>query len=213
MKESLTLDNVREMMLKLADDLIAAQEELIQLDSAIGDGDLGITMTIGMKAVQAAIAKSPGDDIADLLLNCSDSFSEKAASTFGTLFTIMLKGASKAARGSERVATPEAAAMFRAAVDGVMHRGKAQVGEKTLLDALVPATESLEKSAQAGESLPQAAKAALLEAQKGSDATVDMRAKAGRSGYLGDRTIGQRDPGAAAIVMIMASFTRYITEE
>jgi dihydroxyacetone kinase len=100
--------------------------------------------------------------------------------------------------------------MIQAAAEGVEQRGKAHVGDKTLLDALVPASQAFGKAAGEKCLLPDCIEAALEAARKGADETTNLRSKAGRSGWLGDRTIGARDPGATAIVILLEAATRFI---
>lgn len=211
MKEQLTRDDFLALVRKLADDVIAAQEGLTTLDAAIGDGDLGVTLTIGFREIKRVLAKTDLPDIASILLTCSTAFAEKAASTFGALLTTMFSRAGVVARGKEVIGARESAEMLRAASDGVRQRGGAELGDKTLLDALIPAVEALEKAAGDGLSLAESAGAALTAAREGAERTIGLRARTGRSGYLGDRTIGVKDPGAAAIVIILESVAAFIS--
>lgn len=211
MKEILVAEDIQNMLLKLAQDISESEQILTELDSAIGDGDLGMTLVIGFKEISSLMNSKTFNSISEILISSAEVFSEKAASTFGTLFTVMLKFAGKASVNFTSVKTEEAAAMLEAAVAGVQKRGKAQLGDKTLLDALIPAANSLKKSSDLHLTLPEAASLALREAEQGAENTIEMKARTGRSGYLGDRTVGQKDPGAAAIVIILRSFTSYVS--
>lgn len=212
MKNQLYAQDIQAMLLQLGHDLSDAEQTLTQLDSAIGDGDLGMTLKIGFREIQNLLSSHSFDSISAILTESADVFAEKAASTFGTLLTVMMNSAGKAAASLTQIGTREAADLLDVAAASVQRRGKAQLGDKTLLDALIPAVNSLKSSAEQDLPLSQAAQLALEEARLGAERTVSMKARAGRSGYLGDRTIGQKDPGAAAIVIILQSFTAYITQ-
>ena len=212
MKDQLFPQDIQAMLLQLGRDLSDAEQTLTQLDSAIGDGDLGMTLKIGFREIQNLLSSHSFDSISTILTESADVFAEKAASTFGTLLTVMMNSAGKAAASLTQIGTREAADLLDVAAASVQRRGKAQLGDKTLLDALIPAVNSLKSSAEQDLPLSQAAQLALEEARLGAERTVSMKARAGRSGYLGDRTIGQKDPGAAAIVIILQSFTAYITQ-
>lgn len=210
MKNELFTEDIRQMMFRLSDHMISAEAMLTNLDSAIGDGDLGMTMVIGFTEIKQRIIGQNFASISQLLLSCADAFAEKAASTFATLFISMLKAAGKQAEAFTCIDTSKASQLFDAAVTGVQKRGHAQIGDKTLLDALIPAADSLRRSSELGLLLPEAAILAQEAAKAGAENTINMKAKTGRSGYLGERTIGQKDPGAAAIVLVLQSFTSYI---
>lgn len=211
MKNILRAADVREMLLTLGQDIEQAQEELTLLDSAIGDGDLGMTLCIGFREVKKVLGTCGELSITDTLVKSADAFAEKAASTFGTLLTAMMTKAGRAATDCDYIDTILAGKMLRASVEIVQKRGKAQLGDKTLLDALIPAAEAVELAGDQGKSLFEAAKEAVAAATEGAESTVNMKARTGRSGYLGERTIGQKDPGAAAVTIILKSFLDFIS--
>lgn len=213
MKHLLTAADVARMMQKLGRDLTTAEPKLTALDSVIGDGDLGMTLTIGFREIEKLLSGQNFGSVTEVLSESAEAFAEVAASTFGTLLTVMMKYAGRSVKGQSEIGTPEAAAMLEAAVAGVQKRGKAALGDKTLLDALIPAAETVKAAAENGRPLPDAASAAVRAAKQGAESTVAMKARTGRSGYLGERTIGQMDPGAAAVVIILQSFEEYILNE
>ena len=210
MRKQLLAADIKAMLFNLSKDISVAEHILTELDSAIGDGDLGMTLIIGFREIEKYLKNTSSESISEILKDCADAFSEKAASTFATLFTIMLKSAGKEAASYTAIETREAASMLNAAVAAVQKRGGAKLGDKTLLDALIPAAEVLTKAAAEKKELPEAVQLSLAAAQAGAENTVQLKAKVGRSGYLGDRTVGQKDPGAAAVVIILQSFTQYI---
>jgi dihydroxyacetone kinase phosphoprotein-dependent L subunit len=187
----------------IAEEMIAARDTLNTLDGAIGDGDLGITMTLGFQAIQKQLSSSQFEDMQAVLSECGMAFADNAASTFGALMATMFISAGKVIKGRLTIGSNETAEIFNAAAEGVQKRGKANLGEKTILDALIPSAEAITDSARDGRSLEICLESALRAAQNGAKQTIDMRSKAGRAGWLGDRTIGAIDPGAAAFVMML----------
>ena len=210
MKKILTTKDFQIFMLRLAEDIFLSCEELTKLDSAIGDGDLGMTLTIGFKEIKKILKEKEFLSISDVLITCSDAFESKAASTFATLLTIMLRKAGNAALSFKTVGTSEISMMLTSALESVQKRGKARLGDKTLLDSFIPAVEAFKKASTEKFDLIKATRKAVNAAELGAEATISMKARAGRSAYLGDRTIGTKDPGALAIVIMLQSFERYI---
>jgi len=198
---------------RLAEDLISHAEELRALDAAIGDGDLGITITIGCAAVREAIPSLDPADIGAALSKAGMAFNRKAASTFGALVATMGMRAGREAKGVAEIGLAEIAAMCRAAAQGVKERGKSDVGQKTLLDALVPAAEALETAATEGASIPEGLRRAAAAAEAGAAATETMKSQVGRASWFTDRTAGVRDPGAQAIALAFASLAKHARKE
>lgn len=179
------------------------ETELTALDSAIGDADHGSNLTRGMKTVTAAFVT---DESAPAMLKkvgmgLLSSVGGASGPLFGTLFLKMA-----GTLGDDAEVNPQQfAAALRAGADGVQARGKAQAGEKTMLDALLPATEAFEAAASEGADLAEAARRAAEAADQGRDATEGMKATKGRASYLGDASVGHIDPGAASVALLMQS--------
>ena len=173
------------------------KEELTELDSAIGDADHGSNMHRGMTAALAALDATPPADPAALLKAVAMAMISKVGGTSGPLYgTFFLRMSGAFGDGS-----PAAfAAAFRAGVDGVVARGKAEREDKTMVDALLPAVEAL----KGGASLAAGADAAA----EGARSTVPLQARKGRASYLGERSIGHEDPGAASTVLVMRALAR-----
>jgi len=203
-------DELVALILALASDMIAAKDELNTLDGAIGDGDLGITMTLGFKAIEQQIKGRPYADLQAIFADCGAAFADNAASTFGALMATMFNRAGRVMKGKAAIGPEEGAEILKAAVEGVAKRGGASLGDKTILDALSPAAEASERAALAGQSLTACLEAVLNAARAGAEATVQMRSKAGRAGWLGDRTVGAKDPGAAAFVLMLESAANFM---
>jgi len=212
MRDRLTASDVRAMMEKVAVDLTDHAEELRVLDAAIGDGDLGITITLGFAAVREELATLDGQDIATLVLRSGMAFNRRAASTFGALFATMCMRAARAAKGLGALGLAEVAAMAEAAADGVKERGKSDVGQKTLLDALVPGAEALRAAAREGASLAEGLGSARDAAHAGMLATEWLKSEVGRASWFRERTVGFRDPGAVVVYLMILSLSEYVSE-
>lgn len=211
-KETLTREDVIGALRRLAADLPAQAEALRELDAAIGDGDLGITMTIGFGAVIEALPTLENADLASIIMKSGMAFNRKAASTFGALFATMMMRAAGVIKGKEELRLFDLAVMAAAAAQGVMERGKAAVGDKTLLDALVPAADALSQAASQNQSLAEGLERAVAAAQQGAEATKGMKSKTGRASWFADRTEGIQDPGATAVAMMLASLLAFVQE-
>jgi len=212
MKDVLDRADVVAILEKLSVDLPAQAETLRELDAAIGDGDLGITVTLGFGAVVEALAGLENADIGQLILRSGMAFNRKAASTFGALFATMMMRTARIAKGKESLDLATVADMAEAAAQGVRERGKSDVGDKTLLDALVPAAESLRVSAKEGRALAEALLDASEAAKQGMEATKALKAKVGRSSWFADRTEGIQDPGATALYLMAVSVAEYVSK-
>src|ERR671932_1225703 len=181
--------------------MAAAMEEhrrsLTTLDSEIGDGDHGNNMHRGF---QAALERLEGADVstpADVLKAVSMALIGKVGGAAGPLYGTAFLRASSALGDKEEVSAEDAAGALDAALGGVKQRGKAEVGDKTIVDALQPAVEAAKEAAGEG-SVAAVLRAAAGAAQEGAESTVPMTARRGRASYLGARAAGHRDPGATS---------------
>jgi dihydroxyacetone kinase-like protein len=189
---------VREFARLVAD----SEQELTALDAAIGDADHGTNMHRGMSAVVAALDGSPPADPAALLKQVGMTLISKVGGASGPLYgTLFLRMAGAVGTGELDAATYARA--LRAGLDGVLARGKAGPGDKTMIDALGPACDALDAGVAAGGSLAEALRAAAAAAREGRDATVPLIARKGRASYLGERSIGHQDPGATSTALLL----------
>jgi dihydroxyacetone kinase-like protein len=181
----------------------AERDHLTELDSAIGDADHGANLDRGMTAVLAALDATPPADAGALLKTVAMTLISKVGGASGPLYgTLFLR----AATAVGPVASVDAAMLskaLRAGLDGVIARGKAAVGDKTMVDALTPACDALEEALAAGSGLGDALAAAAAAADAGRDATTPMLARKGRASYLGERSIGHQDPGATSSALLV----------
>lgn len=169
---------------------------LTELDSAIGDADHGVNLERGMNSVLRSLdTSSSGALLKQTGMTLVRTIGGSSGPLYGTLFLRM----------SAAIDRSTFAAALRAGLDGVVARGHAEVGDKTMVDALAPAVEALESALGAGKSLRSGLKAASRAAAAGRDATKPMVARKGRASYLGERSIGHVDPGATSTALLIAA--------
>lgn len=176
--------------------------DLIKLDSAAGDGDLGIAMSDGFRAASTALEESGETDLGKLIYCAGKTFSSAAPSTTGTLWASGLMSSSRAFRGVTEMDTAGLARWMRGILEQIMQLGGAKRGEKTLIDALAPAVDALEQESAAGAGLVSAVHAAAVEAARGAQSTVDMLAVHGRAAVRGEGSRGLIDPGAVLMQLL-----------
>ena len=178
---------------------------LSDLDAAIGDADHGINMERGMTAVLGALDEATPADMAALCKQVGMTLVKSVGGASGPLYgTFFLRMAGPLGTTDDVTATDFAAAL-RAGVDGVVQRGRAESGDKTMYDALAPALDALDAALASGADLSKALSDAATAAQNGRDATESMIARKGRASYLGQRSVGHQDPGATSSAMLMAA--------
>ena len=213
MKDSLTLADFEPLARKLAADLAAENDLITSLDAAIGDGDLGVTCRLGLQAVLDSPAKEAAS-VGEALLKAGMAFNSAGASTFGALVATAAMRMAKYAKDSNvrEWDLPSVIAAGEAAITGLQQRGGAQRGDKTLLDALIPAVEALQAAHAIGQRLGRALNEAAQAAQSGAEATAPLKSKFGRAGWLQDRTIGTPDPGATVVALVVRSVAEYVNE-
>ena len=186
-----------------ADEVTDHADELTRLDSEIGDADHGSNMRRGMTAVVGKLDAAPDAAPAALLKSAGMTLVSTVGGASGPLYgTFFLRMGTSAGDRAEFDGAAFAAAL-RAGLEGVVTRGKAQLGDKTMVDALTPAVEALAAALADGASLKDALRAAATAAREGADATVPLVARKGRASYLGERSAGHRDPGATSTTLLL----------
>lgn len=181
------------------------RDHLTQLDAAIGDADHGINLSRGFTAVLAALdAKQPATPGAVLIVTGSTLIS-KVGGASGPLYGMAFRRAGQSLGTADEVDLPALGQALDAALAGVQRLGAAREGDKTLVDALAPATRALAKAIAEGATQGDALAAVTAAAAEGAAATVPMEARKGRASYLGSRSVGHEDPGAASTVLILAA--------
>jgi len=179
------------------------KEFLTALDSAIGDADHGINMDRGFQAVLPKLPAMQNQDIGAIAKNVAMTLISTVGGASGPLYGTLFLQIGQAAAGKLELTLPDWVAALEAATDGIIRRGKAGAGDKTMLDTLLPALEALKAAANAGASLSEALSASEKAAQAGMLATVPMIAKKGRASYLGERSAGTQDPGATSSYFLL----------
>lgn len=178
---------------------------LTDLDAAVGDADHGLNMDRGMTAVVAKFDDGLPGDLAAMCKLAATTLISSVGGAAGPLYgTLFLRMGPALGPNADVDATTFAAAL-RAGVDGVVARGRAEPGDKTMVDALTPAVDALDGALAAGAGLPEALRRAADAAAAGRDATLPLVARKGRASYLGERSAGHLDPGAASSAMLIAA--------
>jgi phosphoenolpyruvate---glycerone phosphotransferase subunit DhaL len=198
-----TRDVVREMAAAMEEN----RRHLTKLDSEIGDGDHGNNMHRGFQAALERLDGADASTPADVLKAVSMALISKVGGAAGPLYGTAFLRASTALAGKEEVSAGDAAEALEAALGGVKQRGKAEVGDKTIIDALEPAVEAAKEAADEG-SVPGVFKAAAEAAKEGAESTVPLTARRGRASYLGARAEGHQDPGATSTYLLLDAAAR-----
>jgi dihydroxyacetone kinase-like protein len=180
-------------------------QRLTDLDAAIGDADHGINMDRGMTAVLGALDEATPADMSALCKQVGMTLVKSVGGASGPLYGTFFLRMAGALGAGERVDSADFAKALRAGVEGVVQRGRAEAGDKTMFDALAPALDALDAALASGGGLAAALTDATVAAEKGRDATESMVARKGRASYLGQRSVGHLDPGATSAAMLIAA--------
>lgn len=196
------MDGVRAWVEAFAAAVAEHKEYLTKLDSAIGDADHGINMDRGMRAVLERLEGAEPEDIGALLKNVGMALVSKVGGAAGPLYGTLFLQMGVAASGKEVLTPEEWVGMMERGIEGVVARGKADPGDKTMVDALLPALETLKEALSGGVSFGEALRRATDAAEEGMEATIPMVARKGRASYLGERSAGHQDPGATSSYLL-----------
>jgi dihydroxyacetone kinase-like protein len=191
----------------------AQRDQLTQLDAAIGDGDHGTNMVRGFDAVEKALAGRGEDAPGQVLITCGKTLVATVGGASGPLWGTALRRAGRSLGDAAEIDGARLAGALAAALAAIRELGAAEVGDKTIIDALAPAAAALENALGAGEPLARAVEAAAAAAEDGARATVPLQARKGRASYLGERSIGHQDPGATSTALIMRALVRAVSGE
>jgi phosphoenolpyruvate---glycerone phosphotransferase subunit DhaL len=196
-------DDVVAWIRAVAGEVSARKGELTDLDAAIGDGDHGINMDRGMRAVVAKLDGAPEGDIGALLKLVGMTLVSTVGGAGGPLYGTLFLQLGAATAGKEEITLQDWTAALRAAVQGVQARGKAELQDKTMIDALLPAADALEVAVADEASFAVALKRSADAANDGMLATIPLVARKGRASYLGERSAGHQDPGATSSHLLL----------
>lgn len=201
MAGTIGMDALADWLVRFRDAVTAKRDWLTELDSAIGDADHGANMTRGMDAVVAKLDPAPAT-VDELLKTAGMTLVGSVGGASGPLYGTFFLRMGMTAGAVTELDAPGLAAALRAGLEGIVARGKAEAGDKTLFDAMAPAVDALDARIGEGADLADAARAAAEAAAEGRDATLPLVARKGRASYLGERSAGHLDPGAASTVLL-----------
>jgi len=202
---------VADALLRASNALNENSAYLTELDQALGDGDTGITLgKIATALIDYVEANSP-DDIGNYLAKAGMAANKAAPSTLGTLLATALMRAGKEVKGQTELSAQDLVAMFNGADEGIQQRGKAQLGDKTIVDAIHPASLAFDEAVAEGVSLKEAGLRAVRAAEEGRDRVTPLRSQIGRASWVGERTEGKLDPGCVAFVIVLSTIVEPAT--
>lgn len=196
------IPRVESVVRTIAQTCVDNEQYFGELDSVVGDGDFGFSLARGFENVLAAWDGYDRGDIGTFLQKVAVTMSGRIGGTSGPIWGTAFLRAGAVVKGRQDASGADVVAMLRAAVEGIKMRGGADLGEKTLLDALVPMTDTIEQQLAAGAEPAEIAKAAAATARAAAEATRPMQARRGRASYTGERSIGSLDPGAVAVAVL-----------
>jgi len=209
--DSLDAVAARAIVSRIADLMARKRDELIALDGAMGDGDLGLTMEKGFAAARDAVQKAEDADPGRLLVKAGMAIARAAPSTMGTLAATGFMSGGKAVMGKQSLDPADLAVFFTAFTDGIMQRGKSRPGEKTVVDVLLPASRAFSDAVAAGAGLSKAMEKLRDGASAGREAARQMIAQHGRLAYYQEQARGKDDPGCVAGTYILQGFWEQVT--
>jgi dihydroxyacetone kinase-like protein len=197
---------------EIASSVDTERDHLTQLDAAIGDGDHGVNMSRGFEAVGKALAGQDGSvPPGQLLILAGKTLVSTVGGASGPLWGTAFRRAGRALGKESEFDADQLADALDAAVAGVQELGAAEPGDKTMVDALLPACAALREGLESKGDLGSALTAAADAAEDGARATIPMQARKGRASYLGERSIGHQDPGATSSALIVAALGRAVS--
>jgi dihydroxyacetone kinase-like protein len=191
----------------------AERDHLVQLDSAIGDGDHGTNMTRGFEAVVQALDADNGSPPGRLLIIAGRTLVSTVGGASGPLWGSALRAGGRVLGDQASFDGAQLAEVLAAALASVKDLGTASLGDKTMVDALEPAVDTLKAQIAEGVPVAQAVDAAAAAAEAGMRATIPIQARKGRASYLGERSVGHQDPGATSTALILRALQRAITSD
>ena len=208
--EKLNLEQVKAAFTSIADNMIASKERLTQADQAIGDGDHGIGMARGFEAVKAVLAEKPLTQVEEVFMTTGTTLLSSIGGASGAIFGSFFMGAAKGLKGCGALDAVSFKNAVTAGLEMVKKRGNAQIGDKTMVDALEPAANAATQ--YDGSSLSELSALVQAAAYEGMEKTKTFTAKIGKAKTLGERTIGFADPGAISITLIFQFLNDYISQ-
>ncbi|MEL7036114.1 MAG: dihydroxyacetone kinase subunit DhaL [Cyanobacteria bacterium J06592_8] len=200
---TVTKDKIINWLQSIATIIEQNKDYLTELDAAIGDADHGINMNRGFQKVITQLPTVADKDIGTILKTVSLNLISSIGGASGPLYGTFFLKASVAVSGKQALTETDMSALLTAGLDGIIQRGKANLGDKTMLDALSPAVATFNQAVDSGSDTIAALEQAVLAAENGMKQTIPLVAKKGRASYLGERSVGHQDPGATSVYLIL----------
>ncbi|EPZ0266525.1 dihydroxyacetone kinase [Serratia marcescens] len=200
---ALTKQQVVDWLMRCGEVFSRERDFLTRLDTEIGDADHGLNMNRGFNKVVEKLPSVADKDIGFILKNTGMTLLSSVGGASGPLFGTFFIRVAQAANAKQSLDLAELQQMMQEGVEGVVMRGKAEPGDKTMCDAWWPVVESLGQSAQQNLSVAEALQRAADSAERAVESTITMQARKGRASYLGERSIGHQDPGATSVMLMM----------
>lgn len=207
----MTVFELKDIISSISDIMTKNKDYLIELDAQNGDGDLGLSMSNGFKAIADFMASNTEKDLGKVFMKMSSIFNEASPSSLGTIISFSIIGMAKSLKGKEEANLSEFANAFENGVKLIMEKANSKLGEKTILDSLYPAIESLKNSVSLDAK--EAFKNAFEAASNGSENTKNMKAVHGRASYYGEKSIGILDGGSVVGKLIFEGIYNYYSNK
>jgi len=198
----LTTSDYLDIVSVMADVVVENESYFCELDSKAGDGDFGTSLAKGFKAIKENWEDLNKEDIGSFMRACGMIIAESCGGVSGPIWGAAFTQAGRYAKGKNKINIVELSELYQSMVDGIQKTGGAEIGDKTLLDALIPAVESLKGSALRNEDIISSMRKFVEEAVNGAESTKGIVARKGRASYVGERSLGFPDPGAMAVAII-----------
>lgn len=211
--EKLSLTELRDMLICGCNEIIRAVPFLTEIDTLIGDGDHGYGMNKGFSAMKRLLTSQPFDAHAKMLRECGMTLLKSMGGASGVLFSTLFISGSEAVHSKDQMNKDEFSGFVCMGASAVQRRGKARLGQKTMIDALLPAAGAIRECQARGGSFEEMLRCGSIAAEAGAESTKDMRASVGRSKGFREESLGVMDPGAVSVSRLFDGFYRYILND
>lgn len=203
-------NDVERMLQDVAREMILREQYFCELDLGLGDGDHGVTVSRGWKALLEALTEQKEETLEELFRRLGSVMTDSMGGTIGPIYGLMFEGFADALSGAETIDLMTAASMFGQSVQEIGIAADVKEGMKTSFDALAPAARALRQAADEHKSLEEGFREAAEAAERGAQATVNMAAKKGRARFLGEKSVGKKDAGAASMATMVGAMYMYL---